>query len=219
MSQHTQHKSAPLKEPDWKSNAGGKQLQQQLFNIAADGTAAAHECSAVQSGSTTAAAKGGTAAVHSSTSQFRSTTGGVKGGTAAAHSSTAQFGSTTTAAKGGSAAVHTSTSKPSLLLKAAALTGTFAVSGLMHELVLYLCNDTDGYRFGFWFVFFVVQAPLLIVEGLALQKLRKAGVQVPKALGIMYSTFFVLLTAYLFWYPPLENHSNIARVCCAVHQW
>lgn len=167
--QHTQHKATPLEKSDWKSDAAGKQIHRQQCNIAANGTAAAHECSTVQSGSTTAAATGGAAAARSSTS------------------------------------------KPSLLLKAAALTATFAVSGLMHELVLYLCNDTDGYRFGFWFAFFVVQAPLLVVEGLALQRLRKAGLQVPKAVGITYNTFFVLLTAYLFWYPPLESHSNIAE--------
>lgn len=100
-------------------------------------------------------------------------------------------------------------------LRLVGLCSTFAVSGLMHELILYNLCVPGEYRFGYWFMFFFIQAPLMAVEAVVIRKLRKAGVKVPRAGAIGVTTFVVMTLAYYFWFPPVEKYSDIATVVVA----
>jgi hypothetical protein len=63
-----------------------------------------------------------------------------------------------------------------------------------------------------------LQVPLLVLEDIARRKLRKAGVQLSRPVGIGLMTVVLWITAYLFWYPPVELHTDLApRVVSSVN--
>lgn len=111
-----------------------------------------------------------------------------------------------------SAPVKQSHKRTPMWLRFLGVCATFTVSGVMHELFLYLLCMPGEYVFGYWFMFFFIQAPLIALEGVAIHKLRKAGVKVPRAGGIGITTITLLILAYLFFFPPVEQHSDIAHV-------
>lgn len=133
----------------------------------------------------------------------------------AAHTCEAPAGSDTAAAPA-AADVSPVTKHPHprtpIWLRFAGLCATFAVSGLMHEIILYLLCYPGEYKFGYWFMFFFIQAPLMAAEAVVIRKARKAGARVPRAGAIGITTFVLMCVAYLFWYPPVEKHTNIAPV-------
>eukprot|EP00878_Enallax_costatus_P021794 GHUV01023096.1.p1 GENE.GHUV01023096.1~~GHUV01023096.1.p1 ORF type:complete len:220 (-),score=37.75 GHUV01023096.1:791-1450(-) len=108
--------------------------------------------------------------------------------------------------------VKHSHAKTPMWLRFVGLCATFAVSGLMHELMLYLLCMPGEYVFGYWFIFFFIQAPLMALEGVAIHRLRRAGVKVPRAGAIGFTTFVLMMVAYFFWFPPVEKHSELAHV-------
>lgn len=102
------------------------------------------------------------------------------------------------------------TRKPAMWLRLLGLCATFAISGLMHEVLLYLLVPASQYRSGWWFTFFFIQAPLLLAESIVLRKLRKANVTIPTIMAVPATTAIIMLTAWFFWYPPIEQHSDLA---------
>lgn len=112
----------------------------------------------------------------------------------------------TTSGKATSAAAES----PSAWLRALGLAATFAVSGLMHEIILYSLVPSGLYVGGYWFAFFFVQAPLLAVEAAGLRWLRRSGRSVPRLLGMVYVHALVLTAARFAWFPPIETHSDVA---------
>ncbi|KAF8068287.1 ASAT1 [Scenedesmus sp. PABB004] len=95
--------------------------------------------------------------------------------------------------------------------RVAGLAATFAVSGVMHELVLAYLTLPGDYHPWHWLAFFLVQAPALAAEGAALAALRARGGAVPRPLGIAYTTAFVLATSAAFWFPPICDRSGLAE--------
>eukprot|EP00879_Flechtneria_rotunda_P011027 GHRR01011522.1.p1 GENE.GHRR01011522.1~~GHRR01011522.1.p1 ORF type:complete len:233 (+),score=93.74 GHRR01011522.1:682-1380(+) len=110
----------------------------------------------------------------------------------------------------GSKAAKHQQGKIPLWQRLAGMAATFAVSGFMHEWILHQVTPEGAYQFGWWFMFFFVQAPLLVVEGFVQKRLKKAGVKLSRAVGIGYTTCFMLLTSYAFWFPPIEDYTDIA---------
>jgi hypothetical protein len=53
-------------------------------------------------------------------------------------------------------------------------------------------------------------APLVLIESLFFKRLAAAKIQVPKLLGIAYTTATVMTFATLFWYPPIDKYTDIA---------
>eukprot|EP00775_Hariotina_reticulata_P010019 gene10019-10174_t len=103
-----------------------------------------------------------------------------------------------------------------LSLKLAGMTATFVVSGLAHEWILYCI----AYKYNpyYWFVFFTVQAPVCVLEGVCRKWLKSKGVNIPDVVGAFYSTVALLFMASLFWFPPLETYDDSAqRVVAAVN--
>jgi hypothetical protein len=107
----------------------------------------------------------------------------------------------------------------SLLRKALATTAIFTISGLEHEWFLFLMLGAGEYHFGYWMAFFLVQVPLMIGEGLLLKQLKAAGIKLPILLRIAAWQGVLLVFAYLFWYPPVKVHSQMApRAVAAVNR-
>lgn len=105
------------------------------------------------------------------------------------------------------------------LKKLAGTAATFAVSGIMHEFVLlYALHEGNSYPAGFWFMFFFSQMPLLVLEDLVRRRMRKAGVRPSRPLGIGWTTLILMISAYFFWYPPVEQYTDVAlRVVASVN--
>lgn len=101
--------------------------------------------------------------------------------------------------------------RPPMWLKVIGLFATFAVSGVMHEFVLYLLAPEGQYHMGYWFTFFFIQGPIMFAEGLVLRMLHNRKINIPRVLAIPLTTTTVLATAWYFWYPPLELHTNLAN--------
>jgi hypothetical protein len=102
-------------------------------------------------------------------------------------------------------------------VKLAGMTATFVVSGLVHEWILYCI----AYKYNpyYWFAFFTVQAPVCILESVGRKWLKSRGVNIPAAVGTLYSTVALLFLASLFWFPPLETYDDTAqRVVAAVNR-
>lgn len=100
--------------------------------------------------------------------------------------------------------------KVPMWLRLLGMHATFAVSGIMHEIMLYLLVLPGQYRPGFWLTFFTIQAPVMILEGLVLKKLRSKGIVLPWVVANVGCMSLILATAYCFWYPPIEQHSEVA---------
>jgi hypothetical protein len=90
---------------------------------------------------------------------------------------------------------------------------------LEHEWFLFLMLGAGEYHFGYWMAFFLVQVPLMIGEGLLLKQLKAAGIKLPNLLRIAAWQGVLLVFAYLFWYPPVKVHSQMApRAVAAVNR-
>lgn len=100
-----------------------------------------------------------------------------------------------------------------LMTKALATAAIFAVSGLEHELVLWLVTQEGEYHGGWWFTFFFIQFPLIVAEGLLLKKLKASNIILPRLLRVCITTAVFMSTAYAFWYPPVETYSRLATRC------
>jgi hypothetical protein len=85
----------------------------------------------------------------------------------------------------------------------------------MHEVILVYLTHTGQLHPGYWFTFFTIMAPLVLIEGLLLKQLAAAKIRVPKLLGIAYTTTVVMVLATLFWYPPIDKYSDIAPAVVA----
>jgi hypothetical protein len=60
--------------------------------------------------------------------------------------------------------------------------------------------------------------PLLMLEDIARRRLRKSGVKLARPLLMGWTTVVLLFTAYFFWYPPVEQYTDVAmRVVEAVN--
>lgn len=60
--------------------------------------------------------------------------------------------------------------------------------------------------------------PLLMLEDIARRRLRKSGVKLARPLLMGWTTVILLFTAYFFWYPPVEQYTDVAmRVVEAVN--
>jgi hypothetical protein len=101
-----------------------------------------------------------------------------------------------------------------MLLTVVALV-TAAVSGIMHEVILFYLSHAGQYYPGYWFAFFQIQAPLIVAEGLLLKRLAASKISVPRVLGIAYMTAIILFTATYLWYPPIDTHTDIAPAVVA----
>jgi hypothetical protein len=65
----------------------------------------------------------------------------------------------------------------------------------------------------------VLQTPLLISEDIVTRRLRKAGVHLPRALLIGCANVILSITAYFFFFPPVEDYTGVAqRVLTSVNQ-
>jgi hypothetical protein len=107
----------------------------------------------------------------------------------------------------------------SLLRKALATAAIFTISGLEHEWFLFLMLGKGEYHPGYWMAFFLIQVPLIIGEGILLKQLKTAGVMLPKYVRIAAWQGVLLVAAYMFWYPPVEVHSQMApRAVAAVNR-
>lgn len=107
----------------------------------------------------------------------------------------------------------------SLLKKGLATAAIFTISGLEHEWFLFLMLGPGEYHPGYWMAFFLVQVPLMIGEGLLLKQLKAAGIRLPKLVRIAAWQGVLLVCAYLFWYPPVQVHSQMApRAVAAVNR-
>uniref|UniRef100_A0A383VNU6 Wax synthase domain-containing protein n=1 Tax=Tetradesmus obliquus TaxID=3088 RepID=A0A383VNU6_TETOB len=127
--------------------------------------------------------------------------------------------------KQGSSSTNGSTSSQqqhghmSLLNKGLATAAIFTISGLEHEWFLFLMLGPGEYHPGYWMAFFLVQVPLMIGEGLLLKQLKAAGIRLPKLVRIAAWQGVLLVCAYLFWYPPVQVHSQMApRAVAAVNR-
>eukprot|EP00878_Enallax_costatus_P020618 GHUV01021803.1.p1 GENE.GHUV01021803.1~~GHUV01021803.1.p1 ORF type:complete len:275 (+),score=37.85 GHUV01021803.1:1031-1855(+) len=105
--------------------------------------------------------------------------------------------------------------RPPMWLKLFGMCATFAVSGVMHEILLYMLAPEGQYHVGYWFTFFFIQAPIMFAEGLVLRALHNRKIYIPRTLAIPLTTATVLTTAWYFWYPPIENHTDIANEAVA----
>jgi hypothetical protein len=85
-----------------------------------------------------------------------------------------------------------------------------AVSGIMHEVILFYVSHAGQFYPGYWFAFFQLQAPLILAEGLIHKRLAASKLCVPRLLGITYTTAIILFTATHLWYPPIDTHTDIA---------
>jgi hypothetical protein len=60
--------------------------------------------------------------------------------------------------------------------------------------------------------------PLLVLEDIARRRMRKAGVRPSRPLGIGWTTLILMISAYFFWYPPVEQYTDVAlRVVASVN--
>lgn len=65
----------------------------------------------------------------------------------------------------------------------------------------------------------LLQMPLLVLEDIARRRLRKAGVRLARPLLIGWTTVMLMSSAYFFWYPPVEQYTDIAlRVVTSVNE-
>lgn len=126
----------------------------------------------------------------------------------------APAGSDAAAAAASPASKHPHSKTP-MWLRLLGLCATFAVSGLMHELILFLLCYPGEYRFGYWFTFFFIQAPLMAAEAVVIRRMRKAGVKMPRAGATGLATCVFMCTTYFFWFPPVEDHTDIAETLVA----
>jgi hypothetical protein len=52
--------------------------------------------------------------------------------------------------------------------------------------------------------------PLLMLEDVARRRLRKSGVRLARPLLVGWTTVVLMFTAYYFWYPPVEQYTDVA---------
>eukprot|EP00877_Chromochloris_zofingiensis_P012585 jgi/Chrzof1/7580/Cz02g29020.t1 len=100
-------------------------------------------------------------------------------------------------------------------MRLTAMLATFALSGLIHEAILAYVNRP--YYPGPWFMFFFIQGPLLAVEMRVHKHLRATHKQLPFTAAWTLTTACLLLTAYMFFFPPIEDWTDLApRIAQAV---
>lgn len=62
------------------------------------------------------------------------------------------------------------------------------------------------------------QMPLLVLEDIARRRMRKSGVRPARPLLIGWTTVVLMISAYFFWYPPVEQYTDVAlRVVTSVN--
>ncbi|KAG2435743.1 hypothetical protein HXX76_006939 [Chlamydomonas incerta] len=88
---------------------------------------------------------------------------------------------------------------PSAAARLMALSATFAVSGLMHEVLLWVCTG-DASQLGKQTWFFAIQAPLMLAEQALVRAAARAGIQLPVWLCIPVASLTLQVPAmYGFW--------------------
>ncbi|WIA30899.1 hypothetical protein OEZ86_000951 [Tetradesmus obliquus] len=100
--------------------------------------------------------------------------------------------------------------KASLWLRLAGMAATFAVSGVMHEVILFYVSHEGQFYPGYWFTFFAIQAPVVLAEALIYKRLAAADIRVPRLLGTAVGTVILMTLATYLWYPPIDTHTDIA---------
>jgi hypothetical protein len=96
-----------------------------------------------------------------------------------------------------------------LLRKFIAVQAAFALSGLWHALIWYNNNHTWASH---WFLFFILQGPICLVEGVLAKWCKSMGLQVPKAVGMVLTQgMLTWMSSYLF-LGPLRTSGLDARV-------
>ncbi|GBF93009.1 hypothetical protein Rsub_05620 [Raphidocelis subcapitata] len=106
-----------------------------------------------------------------------------------------------------------------LLRRAAALQATFAFSGLWHAFIWAHFHGTSslGWR---WFVFFSVQAPIMVAEA-ALQHLWLAKWRLPpppRAVSVLLTNFLLIVVAEPFFFGPCDASGMCARMMGSLQQ-
>ncbi|GLC70571.1 hypothetical protein PLESTF_001009900 [Pleodorina starrii] len=122
-------------------------------------------------------------------------------GVAAAPMKTAEeptSGSAAAAGSRGRGRGHGGRGSASAVMKILGLTATFAVSGVMHEVLLSICTG-DSSQLGKQVIFFAIQAPLMILEQRLVKALAKARIHLPTWLCIPVASLTLQVPA-MFWF-------------------
>jgi hypothetical protein len=108
---------------------------------------------------------------------------------------------TEAAAEGKGAPKQEQQQQPSMVLQISGLLATFAVSGVMHEIIV--SYIADPYLPGYLFLFFFAQGPLMVAEKIIYRSLKQKQLQVPTIVRMLLPNLVLLLTARLFFFPPV----------------
>lgn len=103
--------------------------------------------------------------------------------------------------------------RPSPLRRAAALASVFSASGLLHEVLLYYV--ADPYVWGIS-IFFIAQAPLMVLERAALGFLGSRGITLPRILRMLICQAALLAAAHLSFFPPIAAAGLTDKFCAVV---
>eukprot|EP00884_Botryococcus_braunii_P018070 jgi/Botrbrau1/4947/Bobra.0122s0025.1 len=98
-----------------------------------------------------------------------------------------------------------------------AVSTTFLVSGLMHEVVFWYLRGYHPRATGMWLIFFAGCGPICILEGFVLSSLKKRGIVPPVWLSIPVTVLGGIAWGHLFFFPPVDNSGLADDVINAVH--
>lgn len=98
---------------------------------------------------------------------------------------------------------------PSQLRRDLGVFTAFFVSAIFHEIIL--CLVVPNAALGWWFGFFVLQAPLMVAERTALRALRRRNIELPTLLRRAFTTALLLSVSRVFFFTPIEVKSDLAQ--------
>jgi hypothetical protein len=103
---------------------------------------------------------------------------------------------------------------PSTARRALAVCASFVASAALHEVfILYLRRRLSGY----WFAFFAVQGPLLLLESMGRRALKSRGVVVPRVLTVPLTLGVLLFLGHTLFYPDILRMGIPQAVLRNVH--
>ena len=93
--------------------------------------------------------------------------------------------------------------RPSRARRLAAVTAAFAVSGAVHEVILFIIQPGPSPYQGYWFLYFTSQAAFLAAESVIIRSWTRAGLPpLPRFVAVPAVVGGGLLWAHLFFLPP-----------------
>jgi len=93
--------------------------------------------------------------------------------------------------------------RPSRARRLAAVAASFAVSGAVHELILFIIQPGLSPYAGYWFLYFASQAAFLAAESVLIRAWTRAGLRpLPAAVSVPAVVGGGLVWAHLFFLPP-----------------